>query len=201
MVDDRPDDLFPPSDRPANNSRPDRDTSVSRIGSRDRTTNLPNKNTLFVLAAASCSPPPPPQTPDAGDVVAEAAAQKSLFLFSAFPPKLKVRPNRTTPSIGSVSRRRSTERIGGRERGRLGGPCNYTSFLTPRPRPRRRRTAQGDVAQFLPDPWPNERIISSVGAELRFHIPLGCPATNRSPKGGGSNWCRLTTSQSSYVVM
>ena len=93
------------------------------------------------------SPSPPP-------------SKSPLSSFSAFPPKLKVRPNRTPssrPPINGADRRRG---------GRLGGPCNYTSFLTPRPRRPRRppSAAQGDVAQFLPDPWPNQRIISSARA-------------------------------------
>ena len=106
-------------------------------------------------------PPPrsPPQTPDAVAVIAvavTAAVQKSSFLFFGVSSKIEsaAKPNPIEPPADQRSRS---------EEGRLGGPCNYTSFLTPRPRPPS-SAAQGDVAQFLPDPWPNQRIISSARA-------------------------------------
>ena len=78
-------------------------------------------------------PPPPrpsPQTPDAVAVIAvavTAAVQKSSFLFFGVSSKIEsaAKPNPIEPAADQRSRS---------EEGRLGGPCNYTSFLTPRPR-------------------------------------------------------------------
>ena len=112
---DRPDDLFLPiiADRAATPPAQQQSSPVLPwIISRDRTANLPNKNTLFVLTAAAAAAASPADT----RCRCRRRRRRPKVPFPLFGVSSKIESAAKPPNpIESVSRR-STERIGGGRR-------------------------------------------------------------------------------------